>query len=422
MAGIYVLGIVISLLMMHRKKQYRRYIALVLAGSVLALCMRALGMLGAEKAPLLEIMRQESSGRESVIELEAESLHGKERLQLEVGAQAYTRAELEALEQELWSTLEYELRGENASLEHVTQDLYFPEKVEGYPFLLVWSSSEPQIVAQDGKLAEEVPEDGVLTEIHLRVSGAESQFEKEHIFYIKVFPADTPEAYWRRLKKHLKETEQSSREQNSYQLPEAFEGETLRFYKKTEDKSSMIFILSIVGAAALFAAQKREREKEDKKRLAELEREYPQMAVRMAMLIDTGLTISGAFKRITADYERQKEKKELPILPLYEEMLTACREMESGIAEITAYQNMGKRCQIAGVLRLMALLVQYSKSGAGGLKQALREEADEALKERKEYARRKGEEAGTKLLVPMMLMLVLVMAVIMIPAFTSFGV
>lgn len=437
MTGIYLLGIVAALLLMYRKKQYRRYIVVMLIGSALALCMRLKGLLGTENDPLFEIMRQESAGGEKVIELEAEGLRGKESLRFKVGAQAYTSAELEALEQELWNRLQQDIRGENASLEHVTENLLLPESVEGYPFLLVWSSSEPQLIAQDGKLAEEIPEEGVLTELHLRVSEPESAFEKEHIFYIKVFPSDTSEAYWKRLEKHLKATEESSRRQGSYRLPESFEGEDIRFYKKSEDKSSMIFLLSIVGAAALAAAQKKEREKKAKERLMELEREYPQLAVRMAMLTDTGLTISGAFKRIAADYERKREQnvqnaqkmkkvkkvqKEKLLLPLYEEMLVACREMESGIAETAAYQNMGKRCQTAGVLRLMALLVQYTKSGAAGLKQALREEANEALKERKEYARRKGEEAGTKLLAPMMLMLVLVMVVIMIPAFTSFGI
>jgi hypothetical protein len=51
----------------------------------------------------------------------------------------------------------------------------------------------------------------------------------------------------------------------------------------------------------------------------------------------------------------------------------------------------------------------------------LAQEADMALEERLSRARRLGEEAGTKLLFPMMLMLVVVMVLILLPAISGFG-
>ena len=51
----------------------------------------------------------------------------------------------------------------------------------------------------------------------------------------------------------------------------------------------------------------------------------------------------------------------------------------------------------------------------------LSEEADAALEERRNLARKRGEEAGTKLLFPMMLMLVVVMFLILLPAFFGFA-
>ena len=50
----------------------------------------------------------------------------------------------------------------------------------------------------------------------------------------------------------------------------------------------------------------------------------------------------------------------------------------------------------------------------------LKNECIEALEERKARARKKGEQAGTKMLFPMLLMLMVVMVVIMVPAFMSF--
>jgi hypothetical protein len=43
-------------------------------------------------------------------------------------------------------------------------------------------------------------------------------------------------------------------------------------------------------------------------------------------------------------------------------------------------------------------------------------EADRAFEERKKNAKRLGEEAGTKLLVPMMIMMAIVIMIVMVPA------
>ena len=50
---------------------------------------------------------------------------------------------------------------------------------------------------------------------------------------------------------------------------------------------------------------------------------------------------------------------------------------------------------------------------------SLNEESYEALEKQKERALRLGEIAGTKLLLPMVMMLAIVMGIIMIPAFMT---
>ena len=62
------------------------------------------------------------------------------------------------------------------------------------------------------------------------------------------------------------------------------------------------------------------------------------------------------------------------------------------------------------------LLIQNLQKGNSGLRAAMEAEADRAFEDRKNQARRLGEEAGTKLMLPMMLMLGVVFAILMIPA------
>ena len=61
------------------------------------------------------------------------------------------------------------------------------------------------------------------------------------------------------------------------------------------------------------------------------------------------------------------------------------------------------------------------ENGSKNLRETLRLEMAEAFEQRKHQARRMGEKAGTKLLVPLFLLLGVVMVTIMLPAWTAFG-
>ena len=70
-------------------------------------------------------------------------------------------------------------------------------------------------------------------------------------------------------------------------------------------------------------------------------------------------------------------------------------------------------------MRLGALLSQNLRKGTKGLNDQLRMESLQSFEERKARARKSGEEAGTKLLLPMFLMLAEVLVIVVVPAFLS---
>lgn len=74
---------------------------------------------------------------------------------------------------------------------------------------------------------------------------------------------------------------------------------------------------------------------------------------------------------------------------------------------------------MASYRKLGMLLSQNLRKGTKGLSQILQKEAAIAFEERKGIAKRLGEEAGTKLLGPMFLMLGIVLIIIIVPAFFS---
>lgn len=74
----------------------------------------------------------------------------------------------------------------------------------------------------------------------------------------------------------------------------------------------------------------------------------------------------------------------------------------------------------SSLLKFGSLLSQNLKKGSRGLVELLEQEAENGMEERKSLARKLGEEAGTKLLLPMLLMLILVIVILMVPAILSF--
>ena len=93
--------------------------------------------------------------------------------------------------------------------------------------------------------------------------------------------------------------------------------------------------------------------------------------------------------------------------------------MCGGVSEKECYENFGSRCGLQPYMKLGALLSQNLRKGTKGLADALRLEGLHAFEERKAIARRRGEEAGTKLLLPMFLMLAVVLVIVIVPAFLS---
>lgn len=130
------------------------------------------------------------------------------------------------------------------------------------------------------------------------------------------------------------------------------------------------------------------------------------------------MTAKNVWKKITADYCGQKERGGR-VRDAYEEMVITLQEMQSGIPEAECYERFAARCGLVPYMKMGALLSQNLRKGAKGTSDMLKMEAIQAMEDRKSRARRLGEEAGVKLLLPMLLMLVIVLVIVVVPAFLS---
>ena len=234
-------------------------------------------------------------------------------------------------------------------------------------------------------------------------------------------PDYSEEEVWKKkIYDMLTSQEEKNRYEERMELPESIEGEKLIWSEKIEDNSGYLFLLICVGAGAVYLLQERRLREKVEDRNRQMLMDYPQLISKLMLYLGAGMTIRNAFQRIAAHYHKEKQEGG-DYRYVYEEMLLACHELDGGISETSAYEHFGKRCRLPQYTKLVNILIQNLRKGSSGILDALRQEAKNAFEERKNMARKLGEEAGTKLLLPMMLMLGIVMILIIIPAYFSFS-
>ena len=200
-----------------------------------------------------------------------------------------------------------------------------------------------------------------------------------------------------------------------YYLPDNWNGKSLTWTTPKDNTGNMMAALALIAAFSMIVFTAREEQKIRQKRYEALMMEYPGMVMKFTLLVQAGMTVRNAFVKMAADYKKKKDKK-----LAYEEILTACYEMESGVSEAEVYRRFGERCGHVKYKTFATLLVQNLQKGSRHMGEMLEKESVEAWDDRKRKARVLGEAATTKLLFPMVLMLMVVMAIVMLPAWLSF--
>lgn len=328
-----------------------------------------------------------------------------------------TEEELEKSYVEAAALLPGAILGGNTCLEDVRKNLNLVSALEGYPFRIGWESSAYSLINTDGTVHNEELVGGEV--VTLTATLRYEEWVRELQIPAQINPAVyTPqEALRARMEELLRERDESSRSGEVMTLPEQIGTEPVIWSEIIEDSSGYFLILVMLAAGVLYWGRGRELDQKLEARKRELLLDYPEIVNKLALYMGAGMTVRNAFLKMGEDYKKQKEARKKYV---YEEILMTCYELQGGRSETEAYANFGKRCQVQAYMKLSALLSQNIRKGSNDLLRVLRQEADNAFAERKNLAKKLGEEAGTKLLLPMMMMLCVVMVIIMIPAYFSF--
>lgn len=307
--------------------------------------------------------------------------------------------------------------GENESRDRVSTALYFPAALQDGEVTAEYLTVPWGMIQNDGTVTGNPDPAGSLVEIKATLT-----CQEESIIYetaVRVFaPAlGSREQLKKDLALSLTKADEDGRTGPDLKLPSKVAGRRVTWHEPGVNALPYAILLIVVPVAVSLLWDRHIHEKAAARKL-EMLIDYPGLLWKMAMLLGAGLTIRNTFFRIGSSYSRESAISGRRRYA-YEELLYTCREMKSGVPEGRAYENFGRRCDMECFVKLGTVLSQNLKKGSAGLAALLDKEAAGASRDRTANARKLGEQAGTRMLFPMILLLGVVLVVLITPAFMA---
>lgn len=366
-----------------------------------------------------KILQRNPHGQgDSSAQLRASIGENEEEFSVTVSEQEYTEEELDAVFQEASEDLEKLILGENESLDEVRDDLELISEIPETGISVSWEIDNYEVMDLQGNLiSENLTDDGTLVKLSASLLYGERQ--AVHEFYAKVYPTmiSRAERQMSDLKEEIARADEETASEDHLVLPDQINGERVEWSYTADTRAFAILILGAGTAAMICISKDQSGKEEEKRRIRQMKTDYPQIINKFNLYIGAGMTIRRAWSCIADDYEKKRERYGKRVA--YEEMIYTLHEIQGGAPEGECYEKYGNRCGISRYRKFGTMLSQNLRKGSRGITDLLEREAEEAFEDRKNMAKKLGEEAGTKLMIPMFIMLAVVFVIVTVPAFFS---
>lgn len=333
---------------------------------------------------------------------------GEEKpLNITINPVVLTLEQLDAAFEETFEEVCDVICGENNSLNEVNTDLIFENKVGRYAMNIEYFSDNYDVINAMGEVNNVGMMENCICNITISINYREFYREYE----IPVTVVAKPFSAEQLLENNISGELSKQQDKSVVNLPTELEGKKISFYQEKSGNGAYVFLLLLSAGIILYVLKIYKPKKQKEYREKQMIADYSEIVSKLSLLMGTGMSAYNALSSIAED-----NGKGINSHYAYKEILFCVNRISSGVSEHVSYMEFGKRCGLMPYIRLSNLLIQNINMGTNNIFELLREETTSAFNERKHKARKTGEEAGTKLLLPMSLMLIVVLVIIVVPS------
>lgn len=358
------------------------------------------------------------AGEDTVRELHVKAGEMEEEVEIRISGQTYSEEELKDVFARAEESLPDLILNGNSSTDEVRTALCLITEVPGTGLRVSWEMDRYDVIDLQGNIiAEELPAEGIV--VHLKAILTYEGSQQTCEFGVRVLPPvyGEKERLLRAIREEAGKADEETRDEEYMILPDRAGGEKLQWTKEADPRAFGILVLGLGASGMLIVSDRQKRKEKEKQDLRQMQIDYPGIINKFNLYIRAGMTVRKAWFRIVEDYQAGKETGRGR--KAYDEMTAAMYQIRGGLPEGECYESFGVRCGEPAYRRFGMMLSQNLRKGSAGLTDILEREASEAFEDRKKLAKKLGEEAGTKLMIPMFMMLIIVLIIVVVPAFFS---
>lgn len=362
-------------------------------------------------------------GRKEV-QLSLKKENKREKITYKLEERRLTSEERRKIYKRFFNKLKKEMAGSNPSLRKVSTALNLPENIDGYPFEIVYEFPEDGYIHLDGTLNEEMQlklKDGEKYNTYITVTARYRDYKDSRKYGISIIPrkSSSKTGLFYEVKKYLKAEEKKTPYENYVKVPSSYKKVKIQ---EKQDGGTVPGIAVLFTMICLFIPVHNylKIREEAEKCQKEAERDFPVIVHLLTLYMGAGLSFFSAVKRIGHSYRQQKESNYVQGKYAFEKILLMEQHMNNGMSQKEACQIWGTQFKTDMYQKLSLILIQSFTKGSREAAMLMEMEEREAFRKRVDRAKKEGEEASTRLLFPMILLLGQVMLLVMYPALMRF--
>lgn len=339
---------------------------------------------------------------------------------IEVSNKQYSDKEIAEIFSRIRADLPQIILGENENLNSIRRPLNLVRTFNDV-VMISWRSENSDLIETNGNINNmDIAEAGETVKLEYLVQYLDKSILGEIV--VRVLPPiyTEEEAIYRAIRYKILEDEKQSRTKDEYVLPKEINGLNIIWHSHERNYFLPLLFLAVTVSSLAYFLQEKRLDENVKNRRKQMLADYYEIVNKLILYINVGVSVKTAFKKMADEYLDRRNKKLIKFKYAYEELVIMCRKIDNGLAETDAYELCGTRSELIQYKKLFGYVNQSIKKGSGFVTEKLKNELKEAFDLRKANAIKTGEEATTKLMLPMIIMFVIVIGILIIPAFTSF--